>query len=548
MPGVTYQKRIEFTAHGPVVMHVLTAPKPGGAWGLHPVLSNGTILGRERVTDMEKDVSSTATVAGVNGDFFNWNDAHPSGVLMQNGVLRSQPTPNRSSIGIGADGKLDIRRVGFFGTWQGLGDQHPLSLLNRAPGPNGVSLFTPVWGAATPATPGAVEAVLNPFPPAVPGRVLVGTVTAIGHNGGTPIPTGGAVLMARGSMATRLAAEGPASTSLGVRLNLTPSWDGIVDALGGGPQLVRFGRPVFRAFEDFTTSQTAPRDPRTAVGQRPDGTILLVAVDGRQPGYSVGMTNFELAQTMARLGAVTASALDTGGSTTMAFDGTLLNRPSDPGGERLVSEALLVFYYGVYAPFPAVPVLSPNGDGVGDSQYLSYKVVRPSTVTASIVGPDGVSRYTTTAQRAPGTYGVTWNGTAPGNQPLPEGRWRWVVNAVDDQRQTSSIERGFWLNRTLANVRVPSVFVARRRRKTTLVRFQLTHPARISVSVETASKAVIRRVVRGQQFGTGARAVGWNGRLAGGVRIAPARYVLHLSASNQFGPVNLRRVFTIRRG
>src|SRR5207237_6225754 len=98
--------------------------------------------------------------------------------------------------------------------------------------------------------------------------------------------------------------------------------------------IVRDGKPVFRANEDFSALQLSPRSPRTAVGQRADGRILLVAVDGRQPGYSVGMTNFELALAMMQLGCVTASALDSGDSTTMAFDGQLLNRPSGPAGER----------------------------------------------------------------------------------------------------------------------------------------------------------------------------------------------------------------------
>ena len=70
--------------------------------------------------------------------------------------------------------------------------------------------------------------------------------------------------------------------------------------------------------------------PRTAVGQLADGRIVLVAVDGRRPGYSIGMTNFELALALVRLGAVTGVGARRGGSTTMAFDGTLLNRPSDP--------------------------------------------------------------------------------------------------------------------------------------------------------------------------------------------------------------------------
>src|SRR5207253_3876286 len=137
-------------------------------------------------------------------------------------------------------------------------------------------------------------------------------------------------------------------------------WANVTDAVGGGPIIVRNGKPVFRSFELFTAAQLAARNPRTGVGQTADGRILLVAVDGRQPGYSTGLTNFELALLMMRLGAVTASALDSGGSTTMAFDGKLLNRPSDPGGERPVAEALTLFYYGVYAPPPMARVLSPN--------------------------------------------------------------------------------------------------------------------------------------------------------------------------------------------
>ena len=114
--------------------------------------------------------------------------------------------------------------------------------------------------------------------------------------------------------------------------------------------IVRNGKAVWTAGEDFLPTQLGPRNPRTAVGQRRDGKIVLLAVDGRRRGYSVGMTNWELAQAMVRLGVVTGSALDAGGSTTMAFDGKLLNRPSDPGGERSVAESLAVLYTGVYAP------------------------------------------------------------------------------------------------------------------------------------------------------------------------------------------------------
>jgi len=63
MPGVIYSRQVEFTAHGPVVLHVIAAPRPTGLYALKPILSNNAVLGRERVTSMERRVSGDATVA-----------------------------------------------------------------------------------------------------------------------------------------------------------------------------------------------------------------------------------------------------------------------------------------------------------------------------------------------------------------------------------------------------------------------------------------------------------------------------------------------------
>lgn len=114
---------------------------------------------------------------------------------------------------------------------------------------------------------------------------------------------------------------------------------GAIDALGGNPMLVSSGRI---AEGDVTGGgDFFGRNPRTAVGVTADRRLLLVVVDGRQPGYSVGMTLRELAQLMSDLGAVEAVNLDGGGSSEMVVNGLVANRPSD-GGERLVSSALVL--------------------------------------------------------------------------------------------------------------------------------------------------------------------------------------------------------------
>jgi hypothetical protein len=549
MPGVTYAKRVEFTPHGPVVLNVITAPRPGGLYALEPVLSGDLVTGREKVTDMEKRLSSTATVAGVNGDFFNAADGHPSGIVIRNGVLDHPPLAGRTSIGMTADGTLHADRVGLVGYWRGSGQRLRVGL-NDPPSANGFSLFTPAYASTTPAAPdGSAEAVIRPFPSVAPNADLSGVVASAvsPSGGGTPIPADGVVLQARGSAVARLASDAPPGTTVTVRYTLNPTWDGVTDAVGGGPLIVANGVPVYRADEQFSTAQLSPRGPRTAIGQRADGRLLLVAVDGEQPGYSVGMTNFELALAMMQLGAVTASALDSGGSTTMAFDGGLLNRPSDRSGERAVAEALLVAYTGVYAAPVGEPVLSPNGDGVAEVQTLAYKLVRQSTVDARLVGPGGVTVPIDSGDRPPGLYRFTWSGQAADGAPLPEGDWRFTVTATDDLGRASSADRTFALNDTLSSLAVrPKALVLRSSGTRLVASFTLVRAATITATVETARGVVVRVLAR-RTFAAGHRTVTWNGRNAADGLAYGGSYLLHVSATNELGRTDLTSPFRARR-
>jgi hypothetical protein len=546
LPAVTYDRELTFTPHGPVVLHVLTAPRPGGLYTLRAQLSNRAVVGLEKLTSLEAAVSASETVAGVNGDFFS-ADGHPTGVVMQAGALVTAPLATRSSIGFDAAGTLHLDRLAYVGNWHGTGQRRKVAL-NAAAANNTVTLYTPSFGPVTPAaaTPD-VELVLDSFPAPAPNTDLVATVSRAVTTGGTPIPPHGAVLVGRGTQAPILQAEAPVGQPVTLRLTLTPGWGGVVDALGGGPLLVRNGKPVFDAAEAFTTTQLLPRVARTAVGQLRDGRIVLLVADGGRPGYSVGMTNFELATTLARLGAVTGAALGSGSPTGMAFDGQLLNRPSGAGGEAALADALLLGYEGVYLAPPPEPVLSPNGDGVAESDTVAYKLVRSASVNAQLLGPDGRAYVTDVAQHAPGTATFAFPGAQASPAALPEGTYRWLVSATDDLGRHSSMERDILLDNTLAHIALDSALVRITPSGGQLgIGFSLAHAANVAVTIETPAGNVLRTVSNGQ-LQPGTQSVRWDGRNDRGKLVRGQRLVARVRATNSIGTVDLVAPFTARR-
>ncbi len=83
-------------------------------------------------------------------------------------------------------------------------------------------------------------------------------------------------------------------------------------------------------------------DPRAAIGQTADGTVLLLTIDGRQAGM-IGGNMRTVADIMWEYGAVTAANLDGGSSTTMVLKNQLINKPCGPAGARFLPNGWLVF-------------------------------------------------------------------------------------------------------------------------------------------------------------------------------------------------------------
>ncbi len=93
-----------------------------------------------------------------------------------------------------------------------------------------------------------------------------------------------------------------------------------------GPMLLRDGV----AMDEFNSSVN-PTNPRTAIGYVEPGHYMFVVVDGRQDGYSEGMTLQELSSLMESLGCVEAYNLDGGQTTSMVFNGEEINSPYEGG-------------------------------------------------------------------------------------------------------------------------------------------------------------------------------------------------------------------------
>ena len=114
----------------------------------------------------------------------------------------------------------------------------------------------------------------------------------------------------------------------------------IRDGVSFGPILIRNGEPTDPAY------LSSGVNPRTAIGQRADGAMLLLVIDGRQAS-TLGATYSDLAEVFADYGAVNAYNLDGGSSTVMWYQDQYINSCSSVKGVRPVPTAFVVLKEGV---------------------------------------------------------------------------------------------------------------------------------------------------------------------------------------------------------
>ncbi len=112
---------------------------------------------------------------------------------------------------------------------------------------------------------------------------------------------------------------------------------GVWEGVSFGPPLVVNGKPTIKSGDGGWGIA-----PRTAIGQRKDGSVVFLVIDGRDVLRSFGATLRDVQDIMLQNGVVTAANLDGGSSTTMYYKGKVINRPSDTLGERTVPSVFMV--------------------------------------------------------------------------------------------------------------------------------------------------------------------------------------------------------------
>jgi hypothetical protein len=227
----------------------------------------------------------------------------------------------------------------------GEGSSIGIDLLNEDRAANTLVVYTPDWGPSTTSTIQGTEVVLTGVNyPLRPNKTMSGIVSLVRTGAASlnnAIPAGGVVLAARDAKGTELATKAVVGQRVTFRISLSQSLlNNQRFLIDGAGWILQNGSANTAEWERYNSSFTG-RNPRTALAWGPEH-LYMVVVDGRQTGYSVGMSFAELAAFLRdTLGATDAVNLDGGGSSTMVVDGTLRNRPSD-GSQRAVPNAVML--------------------------------------------------------------------------------------------------------------------------------------------------------------------------------------------------------------
>ena len=353
--GVVLEKYNRFTTSGWLRTNVLRVDLTNENVKVDSLVNKAGIA----TTSTVKNIAvGNGAVAAVNGSFFDMDTGATYGPVMSNGQFDMAAVRNNTDMATFILDTANNPLFAYLDTQVDLilpsGEKRRIAAYNRYNGfYNGLHIIDTKWSATTPG-------VTKNYPNWLEMVVEDGIVKEFSENKpGIPIPKNGYVVLATNGNIKYLTDNFKVGDPVSYEIKTSVDSAGIKTALTGGTMLVKDGNIV----PTFTHSASGnSRQPRTAAGVSADGkTLMIVTVDGRQPGTSIGMTQFELAEYMKEIGCANAMNYDGGGSTTMvarnAGDTAIstVNTPAD-GFERRVTASLGVFSVAEKGPVDSLLV------------------------------------------------------------------------------------------------------------------------------------------------------------------------------------------------
>ncbi len=380
-PGVVHERgTMSTTTAGKQAVFIARVDFTKPALRFEASISNDRIVGLEPVTQQanRKNREGHRALAAINGDFFDPNQA-PFGIHIQDGELIAYGPKPRPAFGVTADRKVLIEPAGITGSvCRPDGVCAPIARVNQArtmgEETGELVLYTNRFGENTGTDDSGTELILGGVPlPLQPRGLFDGIVKRVrAKSGATPIGATDVVLSGSGTGSKFLELI-PDGARLAITFAVSPGWETVTQAVSGPTMLVHDGaisiNPYTHGFADVT-------HPRSGIGITAKGELLLFVIDGRQPGYSMGVTLDELAELMASQGVIDGMNLDGGGSSTLGVrlpgsDGvTMVNRGSD-GFERPVGNSLLLFSSAPTGPLAALAI-RPDSPVVLSGSHIDF--------------------------------------------------------------------------------------------------------------------------------------------------------------------------------
>ncbi len=423
-PGVFHGEQVGYhPVNGPE--HSYTVVTDFSKSNIRPYVFSGEVRGTFKVRDMIKFVEQEGykVLAGINGDIFDTITGTPKGTVIHDGIIATsgynpekiitfdengsmkvvQTTLEYSVSGImtpSTTGELNSGLVEE-GSFAGEAYKGSIGFFNVPTGSyNGLHLYNRHYSNSTLTSGSRVEVVVDYPEMGGPNlrvnKTLTGVVKSVNPNTcNTPIGNSEIVLsIVNGSEeANNLARLIPGSTvTIQVKDTVEPSvLEKAKEAMGLYYTIVENGKNV-------TTGTN--RNPRTAIGVKEDGSVMLYVIDGRQKTLSMGLSLVDLANHMIALGCKEAYNLDGGGSSViysrmagLETNAKVKNSPAQTG-ERAVANGLFLVYKGVdngpatrLHVYPALAQLMPGAKvtlSVHGTNSLFERTNIPGSVSYSV--------------------------------------------------------------------------------------------------------------------------------------------------------------------